>query len=160
MRGTTEKRTILYIGDEYGRDSYLREELEKNYNLVTYSNLDSGVIDVIRRFHNGEIHAMITNMPPNAVRYSPALLAIRTVFIQDCYHDSLNVLKKIKKITDIPIIIYTGAGNTAAVEIVFLGMGDEIVHKSGDREKDSQEIHDALDRLLEKYEKIASSLQI
>jgi hypothetical protein len=151
-----EKKCVLYIGNEYRADS-IRESLEKIYDVTLHNNLDNEVIDLILQpFNTRKFDAIITNMPPNSVSSSPALLALRRIFIESCYQDSLKVLKEIKKLMSIPIIIYTGAGNSPAVEIVFSEVGDWIVHKSEDPGDDSQKIHNALNTLLAKREKIAS----
>lgn len=153
MNQTTGKKCILYVGNQYWKINYIHKALEKKYSITTYSNLEAEVIDFIRRFHDRTFAAVITNMPPNAVRhYLPP--ALKSIFYQNYYQNSLDILKEIKKLMDIPILIYTSADDSPAVDIVFSRVGDDIVRKSGDVKKDFRRINVTLDRLLEKYEKM------
>jgi phosphotransferase system HPr-like phosphotransfer protein len=154
VKNISSKKQILYVD----QDSLpLARFLKEKYCLATYRNLDSGVVELIRQSLSfKKFDAIITHLPHrpiNNVRYFP----IESVLIADTYGKSLEILRRIKMIMDLPIIAYTGAGEAPAIYSVFMEEGgiDHIVHKSMELHRDAQEIHNALENLFQKYEKIA-----
>jgi phosphotransferase system HPr-like phosphotransfer protein len=159
MNQKTPPKSILYVGDRYRIDNPIREALERKYDLTAYSNLDDKVIDFIRQLlRNKKLDAMITNMPPNAIHYDPNP-AYKVALMGNLYKDSLGVLKEIKRLIDIPIVIYTRADNSPAVYAAFLKVGDYVIHTSEKCNKDFLRISVELERLLQKYENIPSQIE-
>ena len=163
MNQLTAQKTVLYVDknylpntDGYERGMFIREGLEKKYALIIRRNLNSQVIDFIRQsFSSTKFDAMITNMP---YQESAAYVSRFNEFmnVRNCYKESLNILREVKKTIDMPIIIYTGAGDSPAVNGVFLSVADHVVHKSMSSKQDFKEIDAAMEKLLRKYKDICS----
>ena len=167
-----QKKHILYVDKDYlpgaigyDRDVYIRRELEKKHDLTLHRCLDNKVIDLISQtLSDRKFDAMITNMPYRNVPYSFSYLShlkhiSEMVNVRKAYQHSLDILKNVKKLVDMPIIIYTGAGNSASVRSAFWEVGDQIVHKSTSNKQDFQDINSALKRLLKKYKNFSPSVK-
>jgi phosphotransferase system HPr-like phosphotransfer protein len=141
------------------------ESLKKKYDITTYRNLDENVIKLISSASPGKrFNAMVTHVPHKASS-GRALGAIshhmrETAELIESYQDSLLILRQIKIITDIPIIAYTGAGDSPIIANIFWEGGgvDHIVPKTTDLHKDLKEISDALETFIQKYEKLPSTI--
>lgn len=163
---TEKKERILYIDRDYPVDTtgykaffYIAGALKKEYELATYKDLDGGVIDLVRlELSKRKFSALITHVPHS--RSSPSSYDLPffrgTIETESAYRESLNIIRQIKMINDIPIIAYTGAGNSSAVYGVFMEEGgvDCIVHKTLNFKDDFREIQDVLENLLRKYKQI------
>ena len=159
---TIAKNRLLYVDKDYSlgdmgyeRDIYIRRELAREYDFTLYRHLRKEIIDYIRQARPG-FDAMITNMPyvcgPAYSGYFSKLINVEIA-----YKRSLNILKEIKKIVDMPIILYTGSGASEA-NCFFSTVADQIVHKSNNSGQDLQGIRRALKRLLEKYQRLPSQI--
>lgn len=139
------KKYVLYVDCDYATDSsgrkahtYITKSLRKKYSLDVYENLDEGVIDLVRKgLSSKRFSAIVTHVPYGRLSNpSDNLRYFReTVETQGAYGRSLNILRQIKMIDDIPIIAYTGAGDSPAVIGIFMEQGgiNRIVHKSIDK---------------------------
>ena len=148
---TSKRKRILYV--DRG-PLPLTKPLGKKYDVDPYKNLDYGVVDLIRQL-NRRFDAMITHIPHKSIG-RVSFISLESIFLAQAYGESLQILRQIKMIVDIPIIAYTGAGDSPAIYSVFMEDGgiDHILHKSRNLSQDVQEIHTALRELFLKYEQI------
>lgn len=161
LKDTKKKRILFVFRDTQlaNTSEYITNSLRKKYGIKTYRNLDSGVIDLIRsNLSSHKFDAIITHVPYNRSYTSPPGLRYFREMIETegAYRGSLDILQQIKMIDDIPIIAYTGAGDSSAVIGIFMEQGgvDRVVQKSIDMKKDLEEIQGALKNLLRKYEEL------
>lgn len=165
-KSANKRKRILFIHRDCGSDTpgayfnrCIPAELRQHYDVVTYVNLDCHVIVLVRNaLTKNKFEALITHVPysASAKDIRPCSLSYISELITtgEAYKESLGILREIKKIDDIPIIAYTGAGGSLAVNIVFTATGeiDHIVHKSIYPDKDLKELQDTLERLFQKYQ--------
>lgn len=160
-----KRKRVLFVYRDYPPDTtrykatgHIHETLRGKYDLDTYPNLDSGVIELIRSNPSSDkFDAIITHVPYSRSYTSSSLRYFREMIeTESVYGESLNILRQIKMIDDIPIIAYTGAGNSPAVCGVFMEEGgiDYIVHKTLNFKDDLRNIQSALENLLQKYKQI------
>lgn len=169
----TKKKRVLFVYRESFTDipflvkstRYIINSLRKKYSLVTYQNLDSGVIELVRsNIQSHKFDALVTHVPyksPSARNLGGLSFFLRErIELSESYQDSLLILRQIKLLTDIPIIAYTGAGDSPLIADIFWETGgvDRIMPKTIDSQKDSKEIINALDTLIQNYEKLPLSI--
>ncbi|MCX5698055.1 MAG: HPr family phosphocarrier protein [Candidatus Omnitrophica bacterium] len=170
-RNTKHKR-ILFVYRDFpaGTPGYeatvcIVESLKEKYDITTYCNLDEKVIELVTSVPSDQrFCAMVTNVPykPSAGRPMGAVgrHMRETIELSESYQDSLLILRQIKLAGDIPIIAYTGAGDSSLVANIFWEIGgvDHIVPKTIDAQKDSEDICRALEKIIQDYEKLPSAI--
>ena len=118
---------------------YIAESLRKKYDVQTYRNLDFGVVDMIRQaIAEKPFDVLVTHVPYGR---------------EKSYGGSLDILQDVRKVSNIPIIAYTGAGISLETISSFMGSGivDEIIEKSPDCERDIRDICNQTEQLIREY---------
>jgi phosphotransferase system HPr-like phosphotransfer protein len=162
-----KRKRILYADRDYFSESrgystcvYITDFLKRKYDVDTHRGLDEELANLIHKTTPAnKFNALITNVPHKSIdsvsyfRHSSSFI-LESTLIAKAYRESLEILRQIKMVVDIPIIAYTGAGDSPAIYSIFMEEGgvDHIVHKSMDLHKDVQKIQSALENLLRKYE--------
>lgn len=142
-------KKILFVDRNYDvqrwqeKFEYIAESLRRKYEVQTYRDLDSGIIDIIcQALTEKPFDGLVTHVPYGRDK---------------SYEWSLNILSDVKKVADIPIIAYTGAGPSLGTVVSFLGRGyiDEMIDKSRDCEVDIdiKRICNTVEQLMEEYKR-------
>jgi len=162
-----KNKKILFVYRDYPSDTsgykttmHIIESLKEKYEVVTYCDLDEKVINLISSVsRDKQFSAMVTHVPYKSS--SGRILGVshfmrERIELSEAYQDSLLILRQIKMLMDIPIIAYTGAGESPIIANVFWEGGgvDHIVPKTTDLQKDSKEIISNLKTLIQHYEKL------
>jgi len=162
-----KNKKILFVYRDYPSDTsgykatmHIIESLKEKYEVVIYCDLDEQVINLISSVSpDKQFSAMVTHVPYKSS--SGRTLGVshfmrERIELSEAYQDSLLILRQIKILMDIPIIAYTGAGESPIIASVFWEGGgvDHIVSKTTDLQKDSKEIISVLGTLIQHYEKL------
>jgi phosphotransferase system HPr-like phosphotransfer protein len=162
-----KNKKILFVYRDYPSDTsgykdtmHIIESLKEKYEVATYCDLDEKVINLISAVsRDKQFSAMVTHVPYESS--SGRTLGVshfmrERIELSEAYQDSLLILRQIKMLMDIPIIAYTGAGESPIIANLFWEGGgiDHIVPKTTDLQKDSKEITSNLKALIQRYEKL------
>ncbi len=166
-----QNKRILFVYRNYSPESpgykatvHIIEYLKERYDLVTHCNLDEKVVEFINTAGPGKkISALVTHVPyKDSVKslYPVSHFMYERIMLTEAYQESLLILRKTKILMDIPIIAYTGAGNFPLLANIFWEVGgvDQIIAKTADPKKDSKEIMNVLEILIQNYEKLPGPL--
>ena len=141
LRSQSRKRRILFIYRDHptsiSSTFSVAMALSEKYDIQIHPGLDDTVIDIVSQaVPNKKYDAIITHVPFKHRSFEHMPIAyldhlLPSILYSELYGRSLNILAKIKKIQNIPIIAYTGADNCAAIYSLFMEAGgvDHIIHK-------------------------------
>lgn len=149
---SAKKKRILHVERQYSEGSpeklltsVVADVLGREYDLDRHTHLDSRIVTVVKNAMQAHPYdALITHVPDSPKTSFGAFADLIR------YADSLGVISEIKKIADIPIVAYTGAGFESSCFFYDSGV-DEVVPKSDDIKRDLDRLRSALERLLKHY---------